>query len=110
MGIGYDLPFMFPEENLTRKQHVLSFVLPKYIREGSCYKFMKIEQMMEYTHAVFNGLENSRKSEKNRAKRFFKMIQAQENKFKSNRERYNSKLRKNEIRITWVAMYIIVYI
>ena len=44
------------------------------------HKFMKIEQKMEYTHALMNNLETTRRNEKNRAKRFFKMIQALENK------------------------------
>ena len=75
-------------ESITRKQHVLCFVLPKYIREGTSYRFMKIEQMMEYTHALFNELESTRKSEKNRAKRFFQMIQAKENMCRSDKKNF----------------------
>ena len=91
---GHDFPILFPNETLSRKQHVLCFILPKYIREGTCYKFMKIEQKMEYTHALMNNLETTRRNEKNRAKRFFKMIQALENITKCDRSRYENKLKK----------------
>ena len=54
---------------------------------------MKIEQMMEYTHALFNELESTRKSEKNRAKRFFQMIQAKENMYRSDKKMFLRKLK-----------------
>ena len=65
---GHDFPLDFCNETLSRKQHVVTVVLPKYILAGTCYKFMKIEQKMENLHANYNKLENKRKNEKNRAK------------------------------------------
>ena len=49
--------------------------------------------MMEYTHAHFNNLENTRKSERNRAKRFFEMIKAKENQDKCDRKHFDTKLK-----------------
>ena len=54
---------------------------------------MKIEQKMEYTHALMNNLETTRRSEKDRAKRFFKMIQALENITKCDRSNYDKMLK-----------------
>ena len=48
-----------------------SIVLPKFILRGTCYKFMKIEQMSEYLHCIYNGFESTRKSEKIEGKGFF---------------------------------------
>ena len=66
---------------------------PNYILGGTCYKMMKIEQKMENLHAEYNLLENKRKNEKNRAKRFFSLIKAHENKIKCSRELFNKKLK-----------------
>ena len=90
---GHEFPMVVPNETIPRKQHVVSFVLPKYIWSGTCYKMMKIEQKMENLHAEYNLLENKRKNEKNRAKRFFSLIKAHENKIKCSRERFNKKLK-----------------
>ena len=54
---------------------------------------MKIEQKMENLHAELNSLENNRKNERNRAKRFFLMIKAQENKQRIDKRRFKKKLR-----------------
>ena len=62
---------LFPDENITRKQHVFCVVLPKFLRKGTCYRMMKIEQMAEFLHCIYNSLESDRKNQKNRAKRFF---------------------------------------
>ena len=35
-------PVLFPEESITRKQHVLTFVFPKFIREGSVLSLIHI--------------------------------------------------------------------
>ena len=94
MRFGIEFPIRFPEENITRKQHVFCIVLPKFILDGTCYKFMKIEQMSEYLHCIYNRLENNRKSEKNRGKRFFQMIQVHENKLKTSRKNIETKLKK----------------
>ena len=42
---------LYPDESITRKQHVLSFVFPEYIREGSVYMTLKIEHAGENMHA-----------------------------------------------------------
>ena len=88
-----EFPVLFPNENLTRKQHVLSLILPKYLRQGTCYRMMKVEQMMESLHAQHNKMEKKRKNERNRAKRFYQMIKAHENKLKSNRTNFEKKLK-----------------
>ena len=54
---------------------------------------MKIEQRMENLHAELNSLENNRKNKRNKAKRFFLMIKAQENKQRTYRRRFKKNLR-----------------
>ena len=71
---GELFPVLFPQESITRKQHVLTFVFPKYIRDGSVYMTLKIEHAGENIHAQYNRLENKHKSQKNRGKRFFYAI------------------------------------
>ena len=71
---GAKYPVLFPEETITRKQHVLSFVFPKYIREGNVYKYLKIEHAGENIHCKYNRLEAKHKNQKHRGKRFFLII------------------------------------
>ena len=33
-------PINFPTENITQKMHILSYILPKYILEGSTYRLI----------------------------------------------------------------------
>ena len=47
---------------------------------------MKIEQKMKNLQAEYNLVKNKRKNEKNRAKRFFSLIKAHENKIKCSRD------------------------
>ena len=49
--------------------------------------------IMENLHAQLNSLEKDRTNIKDRAQRFFCMIKAVENKFKTNRMNYEKKLK-----------------
>ena len=69
--LGHIFPINFPLETITRKQHVIIVVLPKFILEGSCYKFSKIEQMSENLHCQFNDLERTFACYKNKSLRYF---------------------------------------
>ena len=57
-------PLYFPEINITRKMHTLSFVMPKLIREDRsdnfCFKLLQIEQAGEKLHHTWNILIQSR--------------------------------------------------
>ena len=53
-------PFLFPERPLTRKMHVFSLVLPKYIRKYKIpCKILKLEQETEHLHHVLNGQQTN---------------------------------------------------
>ena len=68
---GEKYPVLFPEETITRKQHVLTWVFPKYIREGSVYQYLKIEHAGENIHCKYNRLERKHLNQKHRGRRFF---------------------------------------
>ena len=86
-------PVLFPDQTISRKQHVIIFVLPKFLLKGTCYKFMKIEQMCEYLHCLYNSLENTRRTQKNRGLRFLQCIRAHENKMSTDREKILKRLK-----------------
>ena len=89
-------PVLFPDESITRKQHVVSFVLPKYIREGKIYKYMKIlERKSENLHCVFNALERKFVSAVNQAKRFFFMLREYEHRLKTDISMFDVSLKIN---------------
>ena len=75
-------PVNFPFHNITRKMHVLSCVMPKFVRQGIFYKFLKIEQKAENLHCVFNNLERRFLYQKNKAKKYFLMLKEYENMLK----------------------------
>ena len=91
--LGESFPVLFPSESITRKQHVVTFVLPKFLRSGTCYKFLKIEQMCEYLHCLYNGYESSRKNIKYRGRRFFRCIRLNENAMKTGRHKLEKRLK-----------------
>ena len=62
--------------------HVLSCVMPKFVRQGTTYKFLKIEQKAENLHCVFNNIERHFLYQKNKAKRYFLMLKEYENMLK----------------------------
>ena len=71
---------LFPEENLTRKMHILGIIAPRQIRrENIAYKMLKIEQCGEALHQKWNTLERRYASISNRSERFFQMLQEYEN-------------------------------
>ena len=58
-------PIFFPNKSITRKMHLLSFVIPKIIREDTsnhniCFKFLKVEQAGERFHNVWNTLTRTK--------------------------------------------------
>ena len=78
--------------SLTRKMHVLSFVLPKYIREkGMYYEFLCLEQAGERAHNIFNQGETVWATIRSEEKRFFKIIKHVKNQDKSDLTIFNSK-------------------
>ena len=76
-------PVFFPKENITRKMHVLSFVLPSNLREGTVYKFLKIEQKSENLHVDLNQAEKNYLTTKNHAQRLFSMLKHVERKLRA---------------------------
>ena len=55
---------LFPKVNITRKMHIISFVLPRVIRQdrtlNMCYKLLQVEQAGERLHHIWNILIQSR--------------------------------------------------
>ena len=60
-----------------------SFAIICHVREGSVYKFLKIEHKIENLHHIFNKIETNFLSVKNRAYRYFLMIREYENMVKT---------------------------
>ena len=56
------LPVLFPERNITRKGHVLSFHVPEFLKvyPNLYYRFFKLEQRGEALHAKVNKMERTR--------------------------------------------------
>ena len=54
----------FPEVPITRKMHVMAFVISPLIAKDKtpniCYKYLKLEQMGERLHAIWNLLHRTR--------------------------------------------------
>ena len=51
-------PILFPECSITRKQHVLSIVAPKQIRQQQIvYKILKLVERGENLHCKLNKLD-----------------------------------------------------
>ena len=54
----------FPSVSITRKMHLLGFVIAPIIKndksDNVCYKFLKIEQLGEKIHAIWNLLHRAR--------------------------------------------------
>ena len=57
-------PIIFPDTNITRKMPIISFVLPRLIREDTtsniCFKLLQVEQAGERLHHMWNILIQSR--------------------------------------------------
>ena len=55
---GRHWPVDFPNNNITPKCHILTFVIPKVISETrSFFRFYKVEQKGESIHADFNDID-----------------------------------------------------
>ena len=66
--------------------HVLSYVLPKNIREGSIYKFLNIEQKGENLHFQLNKYERDLLPIKNWPTRYLMMVKKVENSLKAKKK------------------------
>ena len=63
--------------------HLLSFSAPKQIREhGDWYKYLRLEQETERAHHELNLLEEEFRSVKNKAQKYYLMLNAFKNKQK----------------------------
>ena len=70
------LPLLFPDRNITRKGHVLSFHIPEYLRKyRSFYQYYKLEQAGESIHAKMNKLTNRFRSMRPYEQRLWKVIE-----------------------------------
>ena len=66
--------------NLTRKIHILSVIAPEQVRRnGNFYKYLKLEQETERAHHILNFLEVRFECVKNKAIKYFLMLQAFKN-------------------------------
>ena len=66
--------------NLTRKMHILSVIAPEQVRRnGNFYKYLKLEQETERAHHILNLLEVRFECVKNKAMKYFLMLQAFKN-------------------------------
>jgi hypothetical protein len=96
------LPILFPERNITRKGHVLSFHIPEYLRKyRTYYQYYKLEQAGESIHAKFNKLMTRFASMKPKEKRLWKMIEEYERSNLINKD--NLKARKKKPKLPLAA-------
>ena len=65
-----------------------------FVRQGTVYKFLKIEQKAENLHCVFNNLERRFLYQKNKAKRYFLMLKEYDNMLKKDNTLFEKKKRK----------------
>ena len=84
---------LFETETISRKQHAVAVVLPKFIRACTAYIFFKVEQKAENLHCTYNRLETQYQYVKNKAERFFLMIQSNENEMRTQKEKFERKNR-----------------
>ena len=56
-------PVYFPKNSITRKMHIIGFVIPDLIRRDTsdniCLKYLKLEQAGERVHNIWNTLTRS---------------------------------------------------
>ena len=72
-------PILFPECSITRKQHVLSIVAPKQIRQQQIvYKILKLVERGENLHCKLNKLDRQYVNMLNKADRMFFMMKEYE--------------------------------
>ena len=66
--------------NLTRKMHILSVIASEQVhRNRNFYKYLKLEQETERAHHILNLLEVRIECVKNKAMKYFLMLQAFKN-------------------------------
>ena len=69
-------PVLFPDQNITRKQHCISLVLPEIIRrEKNIYKYLKMEQEGERIHKRLNDFKRKLNNRGNKEKMLMQMIE-----------------------------------
>ena len=81
--IGKLFPVFFPDQNITRKIHIISSTIPKMILNDNtgniCYLYLKIEQASERLHSQLNNIEIKFNHMGNKSIKLLKMVQEYEN-------------------------------
>ena len=76
---GKHWPVDFPNQSITPKGHILTFVLPKIASErGKLYRFYKIEQKGESIHADMNDINRKVWCIRKKEARLWKLIERYE--------------------------------
>ena len=76
---GRHWPIHFPHKNITPKGHILSFVIPEFLKHRRTYfMFYKMEQAGESIHAVLNDIERKIWAIKDEEKKMWKYIERYE--------------------------------
>ena len=76
---GRHWPVDFPNNNITPKGHILTFVIPKVISETrSFFRFYKVEQKGESIHADFNDIDRKVWCIRKKEERLWKLIERYE--------------------------------
>lgn len=70
------LPVLFPDRNITRKGHTLSFHVPQYLKKyRTFYRYYKLEQAGESIHATMNKLMRRLSHVTPKSRRLWKIIE-----------------------------------
>ena len=85
-------PVIFPKENITRKMHCFSLVLPIFVRKYKMtHKMLKLEQQTESMHHKLNVLESQNVNIRNGGQRMLTCIMMLENQKKVDLSMFNTK-------------------
>ena len=69
-------PVLFPKQNLTRKQYIISMIYPIFIRKeplGAMNKFLTLEECGESLHKQLNILERKYTPTRDKGERYLTM-------------------------------------
>ena len=85
---------MFPERNITRKGHVLSFHIPEYLKKyRTYYQYYALEQAGESIHAKKNKLMRSFGPMRSKEERLWKIVEEYERQNGINKESIKARKR-----------------
>jgi hypothetical protein len=89
------LPILFPERNITRKGHVLSFHIPEYLKKyRTYYQYYALEQAGESIHAKMNKLMRRFSPMRPKEERLWKIVEEYERQNGINKESIQARKRK----------------